>query len=218
MLRLFIDDIVLYGYDLNDHNRKLVHILELLRKFNLKLQAKKCHFLKKEIVYLGHIITTSGIKADPSIINAVVNFSIPKNQTHIRSFYSLASFYRKFIENFSKIAQPLSDCLGKNKTFNWDCHCSNAFNNLTFALTNAPVLQYPDFKKQFILSVDASDFAIGAVLSQKVEPEDEDLPIAYASRVLNSAERHYATIKKELLAIVFAVKRFRPYMCMVDHF
>ncbi|HBK83635.1 MAG TPA: hypothetical protein DDZ41_08570, partial [Flavobacterium sp.] len=211
---VYLDDIVIYGYDLKDHNSRLINVLQLLRKYNLKLQAKKCNFLRKEINYLGHIISTTGIKPDPSKIESVSNFPTPQNQKQIKSFLGLASYYRKFINNFSSIAQPLTDRLRKTKSFIWDCHCDDAFKKLKIALTNAPILQYPDFEKPFLLTVDASDYAIGAILSQKVKinGEEEDLPIAYASRVLNTAERHYPTIKKECLAIIFAVRKFRPYI------
>lgn len=212
---VYLDDIVIYGYDLKDHNSKLIEVIELLRQFNLKLQPKKCFFLRKEILYLGHIISTDGIKVDKSKIDAVCSYPIPQNQKQVKSFLGLASYYRKFIKNFSLIAQPLTDRLRKNnKSFSWDCHCSDSFEKLKHALTNAPVLQYPNFKNTFIVTVDASDYAIGAVLSQKfiVDTDEADLPIAYASRVLNPAERHYATVKKECLAIIFGVRRFRPYI------
>lgn len=208
---VYLDDIVVYGYDLNDHNSKLKLVLSALRKYNLKLNAKKCNFLRKEVTYLGHIISTDGIRPDLSKIESVTKFPQPINKKQIKSFIGLASYYRKFIDNFSAIAQPLTDKLQKKVTFSWNAQCDNAFKTLKNALTTAPVLQYPEFERPFYLSVDASDFALGAVLSQKFNGEN-DLPIAYASRVLNSAERHYPTIKKECLAIIYAVRKFRPYI------
>jgi len=139
----------------------------------------------------------------------------------IQSFIGLAGYYRKFIENFSKIAKPLTRLTKKTKKFTWTAEQQSAFETLKEKLMTAPVLRYPDFTQKFIVITDASAYAIGAVLSQgKV---GDDRPIAYASRVLSRAEQNYSTIEKELLAIVWAVKHFRPYiygtkfMIVTDH-
>ena len=143
-------------------------------------------------------------------ISSVVNFPAIKNEKDIKSFIGLAGYYRKFIENFSSIVSPLTKLLRKDQEFLWTSLQQESFENLKTCLTNAPLLQYPDFKKPFILTTDASGIGIGSILSQG--EVGKDLPIAYASRTLNRAEQNYSTIEKELLAIVWSIRHFRPYL------
>ncbi|KAM0724355.1 Retrovirus-related Pol polyprotein from transposon 17.6 [Formica fusca] len=207
---VYLDDIVIYGASLEDHNKRLKEVLQRLRENNLKLQPDKCEFLRKEVIYLGHIISENGISPDPSKLTAIKEFPTPKKVKDIQSFIGLAGYYRKFIEDFSKIAKPLTKLTKKTEKFEWTMEQQNAFEILKERLMTAPVLMYPDFNQEFIVTTDASDYAIGAVLSQgKV---GNDRPIAYASRVLSRAEQNYNTTEKELLAIVWAVKHFRPYV------
>lgn len=207
---VYLDDIVIYGNSLSDHNSKLIEIFSRLREHNLKLQPGKCEFLRKEITYLGHKISENGIMPDPSKISSVTNFPQPTNQKQVKSFLGLASYYRRFIENFSHIAQPLNNLLKKDAEFKWTALCDQSFSELKHKLTNPPILQFPDFSSDFILTTDASQYAIGAVLSQGII--GKDLPVAYASRSLNKAETNYSTIERELLAIVWAAQHFRPYL------
>ena len=207
---VYLDDIVIYGSSLQDHNKRLKEVLQRLRENNLKLQPDKCEFLRKEVIYLGHIISENGISPDPSKLTAIKDFPTPKKIKDIQSFIGLAGYYRKFIEDFSKIAKPLTKLTKKTEKFVWTTEQQNAFDTLKEKLMTAPVLKYPDFSQEFTVTTDASDYAIGAVLSQgKV---GNDRPIAYASRVLSKAEQNYNTTEKELLAIVWAVKHFRPYV------
>lgn len=207
---VYLDDIVIFGASLEEHNKRLIEVFLRLKEANLRLQPDKCNFLRKEVVYLGHIITKDGIKADPSKIEAVVNFPAPQNEKEIMSFLGLAGYYRKFIKDFSKIAKPLSELLKKDVTWSWGEKEQIAFADLKEVLTTAPILQYPDFEKPFLLTTDASNKAIGAVLSQG--EIGKDLPISYASRTLNKAEINYSTIERELLAVVWGVKHYRPYL------
>jgi len=182
-------------------------VLQRLRKHNLKLQIDKCEFLRKEVTYLGHIISKNGILSDPAKLTAVKNFPTPKRVKDVQSFIGLAGYYRKFIKDFSKITKPLTILTKKDTKFDWTMEQQKAFNILKEKLTIAPVLHYPDFTRQFTIATDTSDYA---VLSQG--PIDQDRPIAYASRILNKTEQNYNTTEKELLAIVWAVKYFRPYV------
>ena len=207
---VYLDDIVIYGSSLEDHNKRLAEVLQRLRKHSLKLQPDKCEFLRKEVIYLGHIISENGILPDPSKLEAVRNFPTPRKVKDVQSFIGLAGYYRKFIENFSQIAKPLTKLTKKTEIFEWKNEQQIAFENLKEKLMTAPVLKYPDFNEEFNVTTDASDYAIGAVLSQG--PVGKDRPIAYASRVLSRAEQNYNTTEKELLAIVWAVKHFRPYI------
>lgn len=207
---VYLDDIVIHADNLQNHIKNLKQIFQRLSDYNLKIQPDKCEFFRKEVMYLGHLITSHGVKPDPKKITAVENYPIPKTQKDIKAFLGLAGYYRRFIENFSRISQPLTKLLKKNVNFNWTSLQQNSFETLKTLLTNEPVLQYPDFNKLFILTTDASNFAIGSILSQGIIPND--LPVAYASRTLNRAEGNYSTTEKELLAIVWSVKHFRPYL------
>lgn len=209
-LFVYLDDIVLYASSLREHKIKFDRLTERLRAANLKLQPDKCEFLRKEVGYLGHIIGRDGVKPDPSKIRAVKEFPRPHNAKNIKQFLGLAGYYRRFILNFSKVARSLTDLLKKDEEFNWKEEQEQAFTQLRNALCTEPVLQYPDFTKPFIVTTDASGYAIGGILSQG--PIGKDAPIAYTSCLLNDAEKNYSTIEKELLAIVYCVNHFRPYL------
>lgn len=209
-LFVYMDDIVIYASSLREHDIKIAKLMARLRSANLTLQVDKCEFLRHEVAYLGHIIGENGVRPDPQKIIAVKNFPAPRNQKGIRQFLGLAGYYRRFIQDFSKIASPLSNMLKKNATFHWNTEAQEAFNLLRELLCEEPILQFPDFKREFILTTDASNYAIGGVLSQGIL--GQDLPISYASRIMNSAEKNYSTIEKELLAITYCVNHFRPYL------
>ena len=207
---VYMDDILIIGENLKEHNSKLRAVFQKLREYNLKVEPDKCEFLKEELNYLGHVVTSEGVRPDENKIKAVVEFPTPKTQKDIKSFLGLAGYYRKFIADFSAIARPLTNLLKKENEWNWTEQEQASFDLLKFKLTNTPLLQYPDFSKPFILTTDASGYAIGAILSQGKLGQDK--PVAYASRTLNKAELNYATVEKELLAIVWACKHFRPYL------
>lgn len=160
--------------------------------------------------YLGHIISDKGVRPNPKLINDVKNFPVPKDQRNVREFLGLTGYYRRFLENFSKRAKPLSDLLKKDVKFSWGPEQQTSFEDLRDALCTEPILQYPDFRRRFVLTTDASNIAVGAVLSQG--EIGRDLPIAYISRLLNKAEQNYSTTEKECLAFVYAVSHFRPYL------
>lgn len=209
-LFVYLDDIVLYASSLREHKIKFDKLAERLRSANLKLQPDKCEFLRKEVGYLEHIIGRDGVKPDPSKISAVKEFLRPRNAKNIKQFLGLAGYYRRFIPNFSKAARPLTDLLKKDEEFRWKEEQEQAFAQLRNALCTEPILQYPDFAKPFVVTTDASGYAIGGILSQG--PIGKDAPMAYTSRLLNNAEKNYSTIEKELLAIVYCVNHFRPYL------
>lgn len=207
---VYLDDCIIYSSDLSSHMEKLRLVFDRFREFNLKLQPDKCEFLRHEVSYLGHIITDKGVAPNPDKVKAVTTFPIPKNAKDVKSFLGLVGYYRRFIENFSKITKPLTSLLKKDTSFHWSFEQDQAFNILKEKLTTAPLLQYPDFSQPFVVTTDASNYAVGAVLSQGSIGKDK--PIAYASRTLNKAEGNYSTTEKELVAIIFAVKTFRPYL------
>lgn len=210
MCFVYIDDLVIYGKNLNDHNNKLKSILERLQQYKLKVNPQKCDFLQKEINFHGHVISRTGVKPDPKKIDAISRFPIPKTFKEIKSFLGLASYYRKFIDNFAQTVHPINKLLRKNVQYNWSTECNDAFLLIKEKLTTAPILIHPDFSKPFIVRTDASQYAIGAILSQgKLR---EDLPIAYMSKALNRHEVRWATVEKELIAIIYALRLFRPFI------
>lgn len=204
---VYLDDIIIFSTSKEEHFDSLQKIFKKLQDANLKIQLDKSEFLKQETEFLGHIVTTNGIKPNPNKIDAINKFPIPKTPKQIKSFLGLVGFYRKFIKDFAKIAKPMTAYLKKDRRIDVNnSEYKEAFNKLKLLITTDPILVYPDFAKKFTLTTDASNFAIGAVLSQ------DNHPICYASRTLNEHECNYSTIEKELLAIVWAVKYFRPYL------
>lgn len=217
---VYLDDLVIFGRNLEGHNKNLIDVFERLRKVNLKLNPIKCNFLKKELLYLGHTVSADGISPDKTKIKVVENYPTPKSTEEVKRFVAFCNYYRKFVKNFAEITIPLNNLCRKDVPFIWSEQCENSFKIMKKALVSPPILQYPDFsdENEFILQTDASGIAVGAVLCNK-----DMRPVAYASRPLNKAEKNYPTIQKELLAIVWGVKYFRPYLLgkkftiMTDH-
>ncbi|KAM1000289.1 hypothetical protein ACFX2A_007053 [Malus domestica] len=164
----------------------------------------------KQGIVLGHIISEHGIEVDKSKVNLVRHLPSPTSVREVRSFLGHAGFYRRFIKDFSKLAQPLCRLLQKDAPFDFNKACEEAFNHIKTLLTSAPIIIPPDWTIPFELMCDASDYAIGAILGQR----KNKLPhvIYYASRTLNNAQLNYSTTEKELLAVVFALDKFRSYL------
>ncbi|CAL2238604.1 unnamed protein product [Prunus armeniaca] len=210
IIEVFMDDFSVFGdsFDICLHNLSLV--LKRCQECNLVLNWEKCHFMVQQGIVLGHIISCRGIEVDKAKIDVVRNLQPPTTVKEIRSFLGHAGFYRRFIKDFSKISRPLCRLLGKDVEFEFNEECLAAFNKLKELLTSAPIIQPPDWNFPFELMCDASDYAVGAVLGQKVH----NVPhaIYYASRTLNDAQLNYSTTEKELLAVIFALEKFRSYL------
>ncbi|KAJ8037468.1 hypothetical protein HOLleu_18285 [Holothuria leucospilota] len=207
---IYLDDVIVHSHDFSAHIQRLAEVLQRFEQAGLKLSPKKCHLLQKEVEYLGHRITPEGISTDPEKIRAIRNWPVPQNLTEVRSFLGLCAYYRRFIKDFANIAKPLHRLTEKNKRFNWTEETQLAFQKLKTALTEAPVLSFPLPKGQFIIDADASNHGLGAVLSQ--EQNGIEKPVSYYSRTLSKAEEKYCVTRKELLAVVSAVKRFHHYV------
>ncbi|GKA76420.1 putative reverse transcriptase domain-containing protein [Tanacetum coccineum] len=203
---LFIDDILIYLKSEEEHEVHLKTILDLLKKEKLYAKFSKCEFWLQEVQFLGHVVNRDGIHVDPSKIESVKNWKTPESPTEIRSFLGLAGYYRRFIENFSKIAKPLTLLTQKNKTYVWGNEQDEAFRILKEKLCNAPVLALPDGPDDFVVYCDASKQGFGCVLMQRGKV------IAYASRQLKKHEKNYTTHDLELGAVVFALKIWRHYL------
>ena len=181
---VYIDDIVIFGKTLEEHNKNLVKVLQTIKELNLKLEPSKCEFLRPELESLGHLITADRVKPNPAKTEAVKNFKQATTVKEVQSFLGLAGYYRKFIKHFSTIAKPLTKLTQKDAAFDWTLKCQKAFHSFKVALCSAPVLRFPNFTKPFTLTTDASNVRIGAVLSQ------DNHPCLFTSRTLNKAEEN----------------------------
>lgn len=208
---VYLDDIIIFGSSLQQHLDNVRKVFERIRQSNLKIQLDKSEFLRKEVEYLGHIVTTEGVKPNPAKIQAIKSYPIPKTTKQIKGFLGLLGYYRKFIRDFARITKPMTKCLKKDAIIDTEnLEYKECFERCKNLLIEEPVLQYPDFTQSFNLTTDASNVAIGAVLSQGIIGKDK--PVAFASRTLNEHEKNYSTTEKELLAIIWATKHFRPYL------
>lgn len=207
---LYMDDIIVIGHSESHHLENLKCIFERCRKRNLKLNPEKCKFFKHEVIFLGHKCTSEGLLPDDTKTEAMKKFPTPKDKDETRRFTACANYYRRFIQNFATIVAPLNKLTRKSVDFVWSDECEISFQKIKNALASPPILQFPDFSKQFIVTVDASQMACGAVLSQNIN--NNDLPICYISRSFQKGELNKPIIEKELLAIHFAVTYLRPYL------
>ena len=210
IVEVFMDDFSVYGNSFDNCLRNLDKVLQRCEETNLVLNWEKCHFMVNEGIVLGHKISERGIEVDRAKVEAIEKMPYPRDVKGIRSVLGHAGFYRRFIKDFSKISKPLTNLLQKDVPFVFDDDCKEAFETLKKALTTAPIVEPPDWNLPFEIMCDASDFAVGAVLGQRVDKKLN--VIHYASKTLDAAQRNYATTEKELLAVVFACDKFRSYI------
>ena len=203
---VFIDDILVYSKDAQEHEQHLRIVLETLREKKLYAKLSKCDFWLKEVSFLGHIVSAEGIRVDPAKMEAVVNWKSPQNVTEVRSFLGLAGYYRRFVRGFSVIASPLTKLLRKGIKFEWIDKCQNSFEQLKGMLVEALVLTQPTLGKEYTLYSDASCIGLGCVLMQ------DGKVVAYASRQLKPHEQNYPTHDLELAVVVFALKIWKHYL------
>ena len=211
---VYLDDVIVHGRTLNEHMENLELVLQRLSEAGLKLKPAKCCLFKTSISFLGHVVSREGISTDQAKIAEVQNWPQPQSAEEVRSFLGLASYYRRFVPSFAHVASPLHKLCAKDAQFHWDKVCDHAFQQLKLALCSPPTLAFPDVSmhaEPFILDTDASDLAIGGVLSQR-DQEGRERVIAYASRCLNARERNYCTTRKEMLALVAFIRHFRHFL------
>lgn len=208
----YLDDIVICSSTWEEHVTLIEKVMNILHSAKLTINVDKCQFARASLKYLGYVIDKKGLRTDPEKVAAIINFPRPRNYTELKRFIGLASWYRRFVENFSIVAAPLHDLTKgkKNKRLVWTSEAESAFVKLKTLLTSTPVVTCPDYSKPFIIQCDASNHGIGAVLCQ--QSEEGEQPIAYLSRKLNERERKYSTSERELLSIVYAIEKFRPYI------
>ncbi|KAA0059783.1 pol protein [Cucumis melo var. makuwa] len=202
---VFIDDILIYSKIEAEHEEHLRMVLQTLRDNKLYAKFSKCEFWLKQVSFLGHVVSKAGVSVDPAKIEAVTSWPRPSTVSEVRSFLGLAGYYRWFVENFSRIATPLTQLTRKGAPFVWSKACEDSFQNLKQKLVTAPIFTVPDGSGSLVIYSDASKKGLGCVLMQQSKV------VAYASRQLNSHEQNYPTDDLELAAVVFALKIWRHY-------
>ncbi|CAB0042942.1 unnamed protein product [Trichogramma brassicae] len=206
----YLDDIIVATDSFDEHLKWLEVVLTRLREAGLAVNRKKCEFCCQRLSYLGFLLDSEGLRPDPERVAPVLECKPPRTLKELRSFLGCISWYSRFIQMESSAKIPLLKLTKKDVPWKWGPEQQEAFDHLKQALVTAPVLARPDFTKPFKVQSDASAYAIGAVLTQ--EHEDGEHPIVYISRVLNKAEKNYSTTERECLAVVWAIKKFRPYL------
>ena len=208
----YLDDIVIVTGTFEKHVEMLKEVAKRLTDAKLMISVEKSKFCQSSMKFLGYVVDERGISVDPDKVAAIKEYPRPKTVKEVRRFVGMAGYYNRFVPNFSKLSAALTDLVKKRKitTVEWNDRAEESFNALKEALVTAPVLANPDWKKQFKLHTDASDFAIGAMLTQG--DGEEERPIAYMSRKLIAAQNNYTVSEKECLAIVSAIEHFRGYI------
>lgn len=232
---VFLDDLIVFSETLEEHEARLMRVLQRLKDFGLKLSPEKCHFFKSSVKYLGHVVDAQGVHTDPDKTSALKNWPCPTNREELERFLGFAGYYRRFVEGYSKIAKPLNALKAgythprkRGKIYKrpcpkgpvnsrvpfgdeWTPDCDLAFKTLVERLTSAPVLAFADPKLPYLLHTDASGEGLGAALYQ--EQDGKPRVIAYASRGLSKSEKNYPTHKLEYLALKWAVcEKFNDYL------
>nr|XP_048715732.1 uncharacterized protein LOC125640603 [Caretta caretta] len=237
---VYLDDLIVFGRTLEEHEERLLKVLDRLEDYGLKLSIDKCQFCRTSVKYVGHIVSQEGVSTDPDKIEALTTWPRPSNYRELKTFLGFSGYYRRFVKNYATIVKPLNDLTrghqsskNKSKTRNkgrfpkppvqrnygpfapfgprWDERCERAFREIITCLTHAPVLVFADPSKPFILHTDASLEGLGAVLYQEVEGKHK--PVAFASRGLSDSETRYPTHKLEFLALKWAItEKFRDYL------
>lgn len=203
---VIMDDILVWGNTLEEHDQRLKKVLDKARKYNLKLSPNKCEFRKAEVTYVGHVLSEQGLKPDYEKLRAVEQMKAPENKKELQHFLGFIQYLAKFLPNMSEVSAPLRELLHKDIEWHWDSAQENSFQALKKMCINAPVLAYFDKDKPIVLSVDSSSKGMGAALMQ------EGKPVAYGSCALTETQQRYSQIEKETLAIVFGCRKFHQYI------
>ncbi|PIK38608.1 Septin-8-A [Apostichopus japonicus] len=216
---VYLDDIIIFSHTFEEHLERLKAVFQRLEDYGLKVKPSKCQLLRKRVKYLGHIISEEGVETDPSKIEALQTWPVPRSVHDVRSFLGFTGYYRRFIKDYSKMAKPLHALTagthppGKRKdpSWNWTPECQAAFETLVKELSSPPILAFADFSKPFILHIDASGLGLGAALYQTQDGKER--VVAYASRGLRKGEMHYPAHKLEFLSLKWAVtEKFKEYL------
>ena len=211
----YLDDIIIFSETAKQHLKHIQIVLTRLKQAKLMLKKSKCSFFKQELHYLGHLLTTNGIKPQTEKIKAISEMKPPKNQKGVREFLGMVGYYRRFINRFADAARPMTKLVRKETKFDWSEGCQAGFEYLRSCLTKAPILKYPDPSKRYVVFTDASDQAAAAVLTQEYtdnEGQTTEMPVAYLSAQFSNTQFKWSTVVKEGYAIYYAIKKWRHYL------
>ena len=207
----YLDDVLITGKNNTEHVATLEKVFDRLYQWGLRLKRTKCEFLKESVQYLGYVVDAQGLHTAPDKIQAITDAPSPKTQQQLRAFLGLVNYYGKFLPSLSTTTHPLNQLLRHNVKWVWSKSCESSFQKLKSQLSAKPVLVHYDSTLPLKLACDASPYGVGAVISH-VMPTGEEKPIAFGSRTLSKAERNYAQVEKEALAIIFGIKKFHQYI------
>ena len=206
-----MDDILVYGTSVKEHDEHLETTLLKLQDANLTLNEEKCVFSRPSVEFLGNIIDSKGVRATPKKVEAILEMKAPKDQTELRRFLGMVNQLSKFQPQIAELSKPLRDLLSSKNQWSWDTAQQHAFSALKKSLTTTPTLAHYDARRETTLATDASSYGLGAVLRQK-QDDSQWRPVAYASRAMTPTEQRYAQIEKEALGITWASERFADYL------
>ena len=207
----YLDDILIMGQNREEHDEVLEQVLQRLQDHGIRLTLSKCKFSQESVEYLGHRIDATGLHPTKEKVQAVVNAPDPRYVTELKAYLGLLNYYGRFLPNLLTTLQPLNELLCRCKRWKWSQACQKAFHLSKKALVDSPALAHYDPAKPIRLACDASPYGIGAVISQ-LEETGQERPVAFASRSLSKAERNYAQIEREALALIFGVRKFHQYL------
>ena len=210
-VEIYLDDITIHSKSFEEHIEHIKLVATELIRAGLKVKPSKCTWIVTQVTILGHVVSGGQVAMDPKKVEALKTRVAPKTVKQVQQFLGICNYYRKFVKGYAQIAAPIFNLLKSDVKFEWNPLHQKAFDDLINALTSYPVLRQPDFQKPFQVYTDASGFALGAVLSQR-DDNNNEYACAFASRILKGAELHYGITEKECLAVVFAVKQFRIYL------
>ena len=224
-VQIYLDDIIICSKKKDHHIKQVSHVLKKLIENNLFAKLEKCDLHVERTQFLGFTITPKGLTMNEDKLKSIMEWPIPKNIKELQSFLGLCNFYRRFIKDFASIIEPLRHLLMKNNLFKWNKQADEAFNNLKNSFNENKVLIHPDHDKEFFVETDASDFAVGCILSQKCNEDNLLHPVAFYFRSMSPAETNYTIYDIELLGVITALKVWRhhlegsklPFQIIIDH-
>ena len=211
-VKCYVDDVVIHSATAESHIKYLENVFALLLMHGLRIRLKRCSFMQSRVELLGYCIDKEGIHTDGRKVQTIRDFQPPSSRKQLRYSLGIASYYRRFIKNFAKIARPMSEKTSEKVEFGWTPSMQKSFDTLKKALTTVPVLAFPDFNRPFLVASGSSSAAVGAVLSQ-LDKNGRQFQMYYASRSLNEVDKNHSTYEREGLAILFALKKFRITSC-----